>query len=88
MHGFVSDTELEAVKALFNEKEKELAMAVARVDQLTRQLKDLKSGVGKGLLGTKQANAAIELEKLRRELLVSCVVIFVSTTLFMVGVKV
>ncbi|XP_059159043.1 apoptosis-stimulating of p53 protein 1-like [Physella acuta] len=64
------NTELEAVKALFNEKEKELAMAVARVDQLTRQLKDLKSGVGKGLLGTKQANAAIELEKLRRELLI------------------
>ncbi|CAL1529424.1 unnamed protein product [Lymnaea stagnalis] len=64
------NTELDAVKAVFSEKEKELAMAVARVDQLTRQLKDLRNGVNNGVSGNKQAAAALELEKLRKELLI------------------
>ncbi|RUS83016.1 hypothetical protein EGW08_009204 [Elysia chlorotica] len=68
--------ELDAVKAVFNEKEKELAMAVARVDRLNRQLQDLRSGgnnsnSGSGrTLDNKQATAAAELEKLRKELLI------------------
>lgn len=64
------NTELDAVKAVFSEKEKELAMAVAKVDQLTRQLKDLRNGVNNGVSGNKQAAAALELEKLRKELLI------------------
>ncbi|GFR82601.1 apoptosis-stimulating of p53 protein 1 [Elysia marginata] len=68
--------ELDAVKAVFNEKEKELAMAVARVDRLNRQLQELRSGNssnttgGGGALDNKQAAVAAELEKLRKELLI------------------
>ncbi|XP_055880116.1 apoptosis-stimulating of p53 protein 1-like isoform X4 [Biomphalaria glabrata] len=64
------NTELDAVKAVFNEKEKELAIAVARVDQLTRQLRDLRNGVNLNLTGNQQAAAMAELEKLRKELLI------------------
>ena len=75
-HGFLlccQDGELDAVKAVFNEKEKELAMAVARVDRLNRQLQELRNGnnnTGGGALDNKQAAVAAELEKLRKELLV------------------
>ena len=62
-------TELEAVRAVFNEKEKELSLAVARVDQLTRQLQDLRNG---RLHSNNKTAAAIELEKLRNELMVRC----------------
>uniref|UniRef100_A0A0B7A191 SH3 domain-containing protein n=1 Tax=Arion vulgaris TaxID=1028688 RepID=A0A0B7A191_9EUPU len=63
------NSELEAVKTVFSEKEKELAMAVAKVDQLTRQLKDLKNGVNNGMVNNNQAASNSELEKLRKELL-------------------
>ncbi|KAH9509365.1 hypothetical protein Btru_046849 [Bulinus truncatus] len=64
------NSELDAVRAVFNEKEKELAIAVTRVDQLTRQLKDLRNGVNLNLTGNQQAAAMAELEKLRKELLI------------------
>ncbi|XP_012943104.1 apoptosis-stimulating of p53 protein 2 [Aplysia californica] len=62
-------SELEAVRAVFNEKEKELAMAVARVDQLTRQLQELRNSSAHGG-GNNKTAAALELEKLRNELLI------------------
>lgn len=68
------NSELEAVRALFNEKEKELALAVSKVDQLMRQLQDLRDTKGKGGFtnGNKgksdKAAVAQELEKLRNEL--------------------
>lgn len=48
-------------------------MAVAKVDDLTRQLDDLRRGVAnnKDAQNGGQSVAAAELEKLRRELLVS-----------------
>ncbi|CAG5121973.1 unnamed protein product, partial [Candidula unifasciata] len=61
--------ELEAVKTVFSEKEKELAMAVAKVDQLTRQLKDLKNGSNSGMYSNKQATLNSEVDKLRKELM-------------------
>ena len=36
--------DLDSIRMVFNEKEKELAMAVTKVDQLTTQLEELKSG--------------------------------------------
>ncbi|XP_076463884.1 uncharacterized protein LOC143296025 isoform X1 [Babylonia areolata] len=41
-------SELDAVRALFNEKEKELALAVSRVDTLMKQLQDLREVKVKG----------------------------------------
>ena len=35
--------DLDSIRLLFNEKEKELAMAVAKVDELTAQLEELRS---------------------------------------------
>ena len=68
----LSDSELETVKALFNEKEKELAMAVTKVDELTRQLEGIQKGNLNGKNGDSTHNAAAaELEKLRKELMVS-----------------
>ncbi|XP_053687404.1 apoptosis-stimulating of p53 protein 2 [Sabethes cyaneus] len=71
-------TDLDSIRALFSEKEKELTLAVAKVEALTRQLEDLKRGQ-RGTInlfsGTPshslQNNSAttIELEKLRRELM-------------------
>lgn len=65
----ISDSELEAVKALFTEKEKELVMAVAKVEQLTQQLEDIRKERAVQKNGEKSA-AAIELEKLKQELMV------------------
>jgi len=63
-------SDLESIRALFNEKEKELTMAVAKVDELTRQLEDVHKG-----RGHPQATspASMELDKLRAELLVSII---------------
>ena len=36
--------DLDSIRLLFNEKEKELAMAVTKVDELTAQLEELRSG--------------------------------------------
>lgn len=64
----VSASDLESIRALFNEKEKELTMAVAKVDELTRQLEDVHNGRGHA---QPTSPASIELDKLRAELLVS-----------------
>ncbi len=65
--------ELETIKALFNEKEKELSVAVAKVDELSKQLDQLRNG---RLNGSNTENkmttpAMLELDKLRRELMVN-----------------
>ncbi|XP_023227401.1 apoptosis-stimulating of p53 protein 1-like isoform X1 [Centruroides sculpturatus] len=61
--------ELDSVRALFNEKEKELSVAVAKVEELTKQLEELRQG---NLAGRKITNGttttAMELKKLRQEL--------------------
>ncbi len=72
-------SDLESLRAVFNEKEKELSLAVAKVDELTRQLEDIRRGNKDSSNGTNngsalpngQSTAAIELDKLRRELMVS-----------------
>ncbi|KFM66423.1 Apoptosis-stimulating of p53 protein 1, partial [Stegodyphus mimosarum] len=62
--------ELESIRALFNEKEKELSMAVAKVEELTRQLEEVRRGDVSGLKhGTSPSPAALEFQKLKRELL-------------------
>ena len=63
------------MRALFNEKEKELAVAVSKVDQLMTQLRDLQNVKTSGLTnGTspkgEPKDMTLELEKLRNELLV------------------
>ncbi|XP_052105512.1 apoptosis-stimulating of p53 protein 1-like isoform X3 [Mytilus californianus] len=62
------NSELDSVKALFTEKEKELVMAVAKVEQLTQQLEEIKKDRANQKNGEKSA-AAIELEKLKQELM-------------------
>lgn len=85
--------DLDSIRALFSEKEKELSLAVAKVEALTRQLEDLRkdrrgplnlinglaaaNGAGGGKSGAGGNNnnvnspTAKELDKLRRELMVS-----------------
>ncbi|XP_078314634.1 apoptosis-stimulating of p53 protein 2-like isoform X6 [Crassostrea virginica] len=63
------NTELESVKALFTEKEKELVMAVAKVEELTRQLERIRHDRSSAKNGTQSA-AALELDKLRKELMI------------------
>lgn len=70
--------DLDSIRALFSEKEKELTLAVAKVEALTRQLEDLRrnrrGGIGSHGFTTHNTNngvispAAKELEKLRLEL--------------------
>ncbi len=72
----VSAAELESIKSLFSEKEKELVNAVARVEALTHQLEDLRHGrvAGPQTESKAQPGAApsmAELEKMRQELAVS-----------------
>lgn len=81
-------SDLDCIRALFNEKEKELSLAVAKVEELTRQLEELRgrqnAPVGGGSAGNIGGSltgatgnghlvtpASAELEKLRRELMVS-----------------
>lgn len=86
--------DLDSIRALFSEKEKELTLAVAKVEALTQQLEDLRKDRrcpinlnsnaknGSGNDSSNRANGANnqqtapspavrELEKLRRELVVS-----------------
>lgn len=70
---FVAASDLDCIKALFNEKEKELSLAVAKVDELTQQLEELRgrhNGTTGGASGHLNPPASAELEKLRRELMV------------------
>ncbi|XP_052768661.1 apoptosis-stimulating of p53 protein 2-like isoform X2 [Mya arenaria] len=60
--------ELESIKALFNEKEKELTVAVAKVEEMTRQLEEIRSGRVKSATNTQSPAALAELEKLKKEL--------------------
>ena len=66
-------SELDSIKALFNEKEKELATAVSKVEELTNQLAQLRNGhLNSGLNGDVSHPSIVgELEKLRNELSVS-----------------
>uniref|UniRef100_A0A1B0CAR1 Putative apoptosis-stimulating of p53 protein 1 isoform x2 n=1 Tax=Lutzomyia longipalpis TaxID=7200 RepID=A0A1B0CAR1_LUTLO len=71
--------DLDSIRALFSEKEKELSLAVAKVEALTRQLEDLRRdrrgplnlipGGGNPGGNQQQSAAARELDKLRRELM-------------------
>ncbi|XP_070493157.1 apoptosis-stimulating of p53 protein 2 isoform X3 [Chironomus tepperi] len=67
--------DLDSIRALFSEKEKELSLAVAKVEALTRQLEELRRDRrGLNLIANNGNNqpsspAARELEKLRRELM-------------------
>jgi len=70
--------DLDSIRALFSEKEKELSLAVAKVEALTRQLEELRRDRRGLSLITNNGNnqqpaspAARELEKLRRELMVN-----------------
>ena len=65
-----SDSELESIKTLFNEKEKELVMAVAKVEEMTRQLEDIRNGKVKANTNNHNSTSAVELEKLKKELMV------------------
>lgn len=66
--------DLDSIRALFSEKEKELSLAVAKVDILTRQLEDLRRD-RRGPLALLQPGNTMavskELENLRRELMVN-----------------
>ncbi|XP_063851388.1 apoptosis-stimulating of p53 protein 2-like isoform X3 [Scylla paramamosain] len=59
-------TDLDAMRQLFSEKEKELVVAVTKVEELTRQLEELRQGRSPLNPGDHHHN---ELDKLRRELL-------------------
>ena len=72
-------SDLDSIRALFNEKEKELSLAVAKVEELTRQLEELKRGRGATAREQQQqapSPAALELDKLRRELMVCFNILF------------
>lgn len=73
-------TDLDTIRACFSEKEKELSIAVSKVEALTRQLEELRRGRrGFGLTAPQDGSnqqpphttVTRELEKLRRELMVS-----------------
>ncbi|XP_058831483.1 putative uncharacterized protein DDB_G0282133 isoform X2 [Topomyia yanbarensis] len=70
--------DLDTIRALFSEKEKELTLAVAKVEALTRQLEEIRRdrrgslNLFAGLPNHSQLNssaAAVELEKLKQELM-------------------
>ena len=77
-------SELESIKALFNDKEKELAMAVTKVETLSQQLDSLQKADASVMTTNKaQAPIIIELEKLRNELRVSPPgVVFLSAQIY------
>ena len=78
-------SELEAIKSLFNEKEKELSVAVSRVEDLSHQLESLRQGRINGLQHGEANNnhpALQELNRLRKEVVVSIQIWSVVGTLF------
>ena len=56
--------DLESIRSLFSRKEKELSLAVNRVEELTRQLEGIRRGAA-------EPNTPGELDKLKQELVVS-----------------
>lgn len=89
--------DLDSIRALFSEKEKELSLAVAKVEALTRQLEELRRDrrgplnlisdniSSDGHNGQQNASpAALELDKLRRELMVISIHDFIYQLFFMV----
>ncbi|XP_040567666.1 apoptosis-stimulating of p53 protein 1 isoform X2 [Lepeophtheirus salmonis] len=61
--------DLESIRSLFSEKEKELVLAVRKVEELTRQLDDIRRGhIGNSVNQQQYAPQLMELERLRREL--------------------
>ncbi|XP_060077098.1 apoptosis-stimulating of p53 protein 2-like [Ylistrum balloti] len=63
------NSELESVKSLFSEKEKELVMAVAKVEELTRQLEEIRHDKESVIKTSGQNTAKLELDKLKKELM-------------------
>jgi apoptosis stimulating of P53, putative len=61
--------ELESIRSLFNEKEKELAVSLAKVEALTRQLEELKNGIN-NQYNHVNSKVNIEINKLKQEILV------------------
>lgn len=68
---------METVKILFKEKERELSVAFAKIDALTRQLDELKKGNTANSYNINGYQHAAELDKLRQELLVCFISKFV-----------
>lgn len=62
--------ELEDVRSLFMEKEKELAIAVAKVESLTQQLDKQRKGWSQSSPSREKTHQELELERLRKELMV------------------
>ena len=62
--------ELDNVRTLFMEKEKELAIAVAKVESLTRQLDKQRKGWSQSSPSREKTHQELELERLRKELMV------------------
>ena len=60
---------MSSIRALFNEKEKELSVAAAQVEELTRQLEQLSSQSQQVHPGTKAYFVQLHLERLRAELM-------------------
>ena len=56
--------DLDSIRVLFTDKEKELTLAVRKVDDLTHQLEDLRNG----RVSNHYPPQMVELERLRREL--------------------
>lgn len=93
----IAGNDLDSIRALFSEKEKELSLAVAKVEALTRQLEELRRdrrgplnlipGNGTNNTGTNGVSstsaASVELEKLRRELMVSKKIYFYKSFSFL-----
>ena len=77
-------SELQSIKALFNEKEKELSVAVVKVESLTRQLEDLRRG--SATEGNKPSPAHNELDKLKQELMVRVLLTTAYILLIFIGV--
>lgn len=67
---FALAEELESVRSLFMEKEKELAIAVAKVESLTQQLDKQRQGWSQTSSSREKTHQQLELERLRKELMV------------------
>ncbi|KAL9958716.1 hypothetical protein ACROYT_G035766 [Oculina patagonica] len=61
--------ELDDVRSLFMEKEKELAIAVAKVESLTQQLDKQRKGWSQSSPSREKTHQELELERLRKELM-------------------